>query len=106
MRRQRAEVLMRDACAGCRRELSRTRQLGTSFLMLVLRIACTFLILISAAVAADWPQWRGPRGDGTSEETKFPTRWTATDGVRWRAEIPGKGHASPVVCKGRIFLAA
>jgi outer membrane protein assembly factor BamB len=70
------------------------------------RFVCAFLTLLSAAVAGDWPQWRGPRGDGTSDETSFPTKWSATENIRWKAELPGKGHSSPVVCKGRLFLAA
>jgi hypothetical protein len=69
-------------------------------------IVCAFLTLISAAFAADWPQWRGPKGDGTSEEAKFPGQWSGTDNIRWKAGLPGKGHSSPIVCKGRIFVAA
>jgi outer membrane protein assembly factor BamB len=55
-------------------------------------------------VAADWPQWRGPKGDGTTSETNFPTRWSATENVRWKAAIPGVGHSSPVVSKGKVFV--
>lgn len=74
--------------------------------MMVPRIACAVLILACAAFAGDWPQWRGPRGDGTSDETGLPTKWSATENVRWAAELPGKGHSSPIVCKGRVFLTA
>jgi outer membrane protein assembly factor BamB len=76
------------------------------FFMTAPSIVCAFLTLISAAFAADWPQWRGPKGDGTSEEAKFPSRWSGTDNIRWKAELPGKGHSSPTVCKGRIFVTA
>src|SRR6478735_9903001 len=75
-------------------------------IMMVPRIACALLFLACAAFAGDWPQWRGPRGDGTSEETGLPTKWSATENVRWSAELPGKGHSSPIVCKGRVFLTA
>jgi outer membrane protein assembly factor BamB len=54
--------------------------------------------------AEDWPVWRGPRGDGISSETGIPVRWSKTDNVAWKADIPGKGHSSPVICKGRIFV--
>jgi outer membrane protein assembly factor BamB len=52
----------------------------------------------------NWPQWRGPRGDGTSLEADVPTTWSSTQNVRWKTPIPGKGHSSPVVFNDRIFL--
>ena len=55
------------------------------------------------ASAENWPGWRGPRGDGTSLETNTPIQWSATSNVVWTAEIPGDGHASPVVWRDRIF---
>jgi outer membrane protein assembly factor BamB len=54
--------------------------------------------------AEDWPVWRGPRGDGISTETGIASRWSQTENVVWKSDIPGKGHSSPVICKGRIFL--
>ncbi|MBI2928651.1 MAG: PQQ-binding-like beta-propeller repeat protein [Verrucomicrobia bacterium] len=56
--------------------------------------------------AEDWPWWRGPRGDGTSAETKVPIHWSATNNIAWKTEIPGVGHASPVVRGGKAFLVA
>jgi len=62
-------------------------------------------LLVAPAVpsAADWPQWRGPGGRGIAEGT-FPDAWSPTDGVAWATEIPGRGHSSPVVAAGRVFL--
>ena len=69
-----------------------------------------FLFLLTAlstfAAAEDWPTWRGPRNDGRSAESAFPTTWSKTDGVAWRTELPGEGHASPVVFGGKIFTVA
>ena len=63
------------------------------------------LCLIAAtAFADDWPMWRGPRGDGSSTETRIPTTWSATDGIAWKVAIPGEGHASPIVLGDRIFV--
>lgn len=63
------------------------------------------LILISAyTYAEDWPCWRGPRNDGTSQEAKLPLRWSATENIAWRVPIPGKGHSSPIVWGDRIFV--
>jgi hypothetical protein len=62
------------------------------------------LVLASCAAAEEWPSWRGPRLDGTSTETGVPTRWTATENVRWKAPIPGTGHSSPIVWGDRVFV--
>lgn len=65
------------------------------------------LALLAVAVRAeDWPQWRGPRGDGRSTETVFPTSWSKTENVVWRTPLPGTGHASPIVSGGKVFTAA
>jgi outer membrane protein assembly factor BamB len=62
------------------------------------------LVLAAAARAEEWPGWRGPRGDGTSEEKDVPLHWGRTDNVAWKTPIPGKGHSSPVVWGDRVFL--
>ena len=41
----------------------------------------------SSLLAENWPQWRGPRLDGTSQDTGFPT--TADQNVTWKVELPG-----------------
>jgi len=69
-------------------------------------MACLVVFSASRGMAENWPGWRGPRGDGSSVETGIPTHWDGAKGenVAWRVEIPGKGHASPVVWDDRIFL--
>ena len=57
------------------------------------------------ATAADWPQFRGPRGDGTAEGRNLPTKWGGGFGeLAWQAEIPGRGWSSPVVVGDRVWL--
>jgi outer membrane protein assembly factor BamB len=63
-------------------------------------------LLVAVAVAEDWPQWRGPRLDGTSAGSGYPVKWSSTEGIRWKTELPGRGHASPIVWKDRIFTVA
>lgn len=58
----------------------------------------------ACASAEQWPGWRGPRQDGTSSERGVPTKWGSTNEVRWKAEIPGAGHASPIVWGNRVFI--
>ena len=52
-----------------------------------------------------WPQWRGPRGDGVAVNQELPTRWTKEQNVRWRVDVPGRGHSSPIVINGLVVLA-
>ncbi len=59
-----------------------------------------------AAPAENWPCWRGPGHDGASHETGLPTRWSATEEVRWKAELPGAGVSAPVVWGERVFVTA
>ncbi len=56
-----------------------------------------------AGFAEDWPQWRGPRLDGTSTDNNVPTHWSATSIVLWKTELPGLGHASPIVFRDKVF---
>ena len=53
---------------------------------------------------SDWPQFRGPTGQGHSDEQGLPLNWSETTNVRWKVAIPGKGWSSPVVQGDRIWL--
>jgi outer membrane protein assembly factor BamB len=69
------------------------------------KLICVVLLTGTVALvqAENWPCWRGPRGDGTSFEKSIPVHWNATSNVVWKTEIPGTGHASPIVWKERVF---
>jgi outer membrane protein assembly factor BamB len=54
--------------------------------------------------AENWPQWRGPRNNGISIEKTIPTRWSQTENVIWRTEMPGQGGATPAVWNDRLFV--
>jgi len=63
------------------------------------------LLMAQAAVQADnWPQWRGPKGDGISAEKDVPTKWSISENVIWKTPLEGKGHSSPVVWRNSIFV--
>jgi outer membrane protein assembly factor BamB len=53
--------------------------------------------------ATNWPQFRGPGGQGHSTAT-LPQAWTERDHVTWKAEIPGLGHSSPVVWGDQVWV--
>ncbi|HAY79382.1 MAG TPA: serine/threonine protein kinase [Planctomycetaceae bacterium] len=67
--------------------------------------ALLLLALNTSLSAEDWPGWRGPRGDGTSQE-KIATQWDGTNGhnITWKVPIAGWGHSSPIVWQDRIFV--
>jgi len=52
----------------------------------------------------NWPQWRGPDGQGVSAEKGLPVEWSATKNIKWKTPIEGRGHSSPIVWGKRIFL--
>src|SRR5438105_15139043 len=62
------------------------------------------LLIASPALATDWPQFRGPTGDGHYTGPKLPTEWGTDKNVAWKTAIPGKGWSSPIVWKGMIYL--
>jgi len=53
----------------------------------------------------DWPGWRGPSGNGIAAANSAPVRWSDSEGVRWSANVPGRGHGSPIVVGDRVLLA-
>jgi outer membrane protein assembly factor BamB len=61
---------------------------------------------ISRASSGDsnWPQWRGPEGQGISSDKGVPTAWSATENIKWKTEISGRGHSSPIIWGKHIFL--
>lgn len=70
-----------------------------------LSVIIVSLVFMSQTVgrAENWPNWRGPNGDGTSSEINLPTKWDSTTNVLWKVPVPGVGHASPIVWGDRLF---
>ena len=69
-----------------------------------------FLVLLFASCAAvpaaanDWPQFRGPGGQGHSDERGLPVDWSETRNVVWKTRVPGLGWSSPVVAGGLVWM--
>lgn len=75
--------------------------------MLVRSLVASLLILVllTATLASDkWPQFRGPDSSGVTEDASLPDRWSATENVTWKTDIPGNGWSSPVVWGNNIFV--
>jgi outer membrane protein assembly factor BamB len=79
------------------------------------RISTAFVVCLLVTVAllnstsgstgsSNWPQWRGPDGQGVSGETGLPVEWSNTKNVKWKTPLAGRGHSSPIVWGKKIFL--
>ena len=52
----------------------------------------------------NWPEFRGPRGDGSSDAVGLPLRWSETDAVKWKTPIHDRGWSSPVIWGNQVWL--
>jgi outer membrane protein assembly factor BamB len=76
-----------------------------------LELFLLFLVLLAASSVADvnlraedWPQFRGPDGQGHSTEHGLPIEWSESRNILWKTEIPGVGWSSPVVAGGKVWI--
>jgi outer membrane protein assembly factor BamB len=60
--------------------------------------------LVLALVLLQWPQFRGPDGNGVSTATGLPIAWSETENVRWKTPIHGRAWSSPIVLGDRVWL--
>ena len=71
------------------------------------RLILLVFLLASAGLAAhaeDWPQFRGPTGQGHSSEHGLPVDWDESRNVMWKTPVAGRGWSSPVIAGGRVWL--
>ena len=84
-----------------------TRHHGDGLLPL---LTLWLLVFGEPGVRADWPEFRGPRGDGHAvaaagaTASGLPLHWSETNNVRWKTEIPHRGWSTPVVIGGQVWL--
>jgi outer membrane protein assembly factor BamB len=65
---------------------------------------CIVLFFAQTTFAEDWPEFRGPTGQGISASKNVPIEWSATNNVAWKTPIPGRAWSSPVVVGDRVYL--
>ena len=76
----------------------------------LLSLLITLFALSSLAFSApeetlnQWHQWRGPLSTGVAPRSNPPLHWSETKNIRWKTEIPGKGHSTPAIWGNRVFL--
>src|SRR5262245_51256377 len=54
--------------------------------------------------AKQWPAWRGPLATGEAPKADPPTEWSEEKNIRWKAAIPGRGHATPIIWGNRVYI--
>ena len=67
-------------------------------------VAVTLILSAVRAKAENWPQWRGPRGDSTSEEHDLPLVWSELHGITWKVALPGWGDSTPAIWGDDLFV--
>jgi outer membrane protein assembly factor BamB len=74
------------------------------------RFATTLLLSLLLSGAAlggeNWPQWRGPSLNGTSDSTGLPEKWSETENVNWKVKLPSWSGSTPAIWGDRIFVAS
>jgi outer membrane protein assembly factor BamB len=68
---------------------------------------CIFLATFAIpALAGNWPHWRGPHFDGSSDEKNLPAEFSETQGVAWTTPLPGSSAATPIIWEDRVFVSS
>jgi len=62
------------------------------------------VLCVGQIFGGDWPAFRGPHGDGTTEETGLPLDWGPEKNIKWRAPLEAPGNSSPIVTGSRVFV--
>ena len=71
------------------------------------RLGWAFMVSVlwGATVAGEnWPEFRGPGGQGHATESDLPVEWDESRNVTWKQAIPGEGWSSPIFYEGHLFL--
>ncbi|MEX0937453.1 MAG: PQQ-binding-like beta-propeller repeat protein [Pirellulales bacterium] len=83
-----------------------TRSTHTSLALAALvALACFFTVGARSAIADEnWPQWRGPNGNGISNSTNLPAEWGPEQNIAWKTELPSWSGGTPIIWGDRIFI--
>jgi outer membrane protein assembly factor BamB len=84
------------------------RRSWSSYFLCVLCVLCVFVVNPLPAPAGDWPGWRGPTGQGITDEKDLPRSWNGKTGenVLWKVPLKGSGQSSPIVWRQRVIVTA
>lgn len=68
------------------------------------RLVLSLGVLTAIAAFADWPEFRGPTGQGLSQSADLPVEWSETQNVAWKVPIPGLGWSSPAILGSKAWM--
>ncbi len=84
--------------------MDRTRRTEIRYLCGFFWASLALWAVASPCRGENWPGFRGPTGQGVSQETDLPLTWSLNENMAWRTEIPGFGWSSPIVWEDRVFV--
>ncbi len=72
----------------------------------LVRVTCTvvFCAVASIDLRSQWPEFRGPTGQGHSDDRALPLEWSESRNIAWKVPVPGSGWSSPAVAGGRVWV--
>lgn len=86
-----------DLCANATRSGSKTND----DLAVPIRV-----LMVAPSAEREWPQFRGPTGQGIVIDDQFPLEWGPDKNIGWKTALPGPGNSSPVIWGDRLFVTA
>ena len=71
-------------------------------------VATTVLTLLAAGatIAQDWPNWRGPHFNGSTQAKNLPVKFSPSENVKWAADLPGSSAATPIIYGNNVFVSS
>lgn len=72
----------------------------------LLLLVTIILLLAGLSAGGDWPHWRGPFLNGSSDEKNLPAAWGKTENILWVASLPGHSSATPAIAGGKVFVSS
>ena len=60
--------------------------------------------MMSVAQADNWPNWRGPDSNGIAPNADPPIKWSETENIKWKVQIPGDSDSTPIIWEDKLFI--
>ncbi|MBN1765897.1 MAG: PQQ-like beta-propeller repeat protein [Sedimentisphaerales bacterium] len=66
----------------------------------------TVFVMMDVCPGRDWPQWRGPFLNGSTDEPNLPENISPAENILWKHPLPGTGAATPIIVGGKVFISS
>lgn len=70
----------------------------------IVSIGLVIVTMVSNASGGDWPSFRGPHGNGVTDEKQVPVEWSQKKNIKWKVALPKPSNGSPIVSNGAVFV--